>query len=204
MALISFPTTLKVRAVTWGQTRRDTRYDSSFGSQSVEIAAPVWSVSIVAPPMKDADAGSWKAFLMKLRGTTNQVDMWDMMRPYPLGTMRGTMTLNAGITAGDVTVSIIAATQAAKTLLAGDMIGVGTGTSQQVVMVVADATANGSGVISVTVEPPFRDAHSIAAAVTWDKPKALFRLTQSSTKWGYSSGALVSGFTLDLSEDWRA
>lgn len=203
MSVITFPASLKVETARWSQVRLDVSFSSVFGSQAAEVSSPLWEVMLTSPMMFENESGSWQALLMQLRGQTNQLALWNTGRSAPRGTMRGTMTLNTAAAIGATTLSIIAATEASKTLLAGDMIGLGSGITQQVVMVVADATANGSGVISVTTEPPLRNAHLIAAAVTWDKPKALFRRKQSAASWDYET-MLVSGFGLELIEDWRA
>lgn len=204
MSVITFPTTLTVRSMRWEQQRNDNEYRSVFGAQAVEVSAPLWAVSIVGKQTDDSSAGEFKALLLSLKGRVNQLEIWDQMRPAPIGTMRGTMTFNAGAAAGATTIAVVAAGQAAKTLLKGDLLGFGTGITQQVVMVMADATSDGSGIISVTVQPPLRNAFLAAAAVAWDKPKALFRQAGSSmrTGWDYSE-MLVTGFNLDLLEDWR-
>lgn len=163
-------------------------------------------MSLSPPQMKDKDSesGVWQALLLQIAGKTNQLSVWNLARPAPIGTMRGTMTLNASAAQGATTLAIVASGENAKTLLQGDLLGLGSGTTQQVVMVTADATSNGSGVISVSTEPPLRTAFAGGAAVTWDKPKALFRVTQSKSSWDYSPGVIVSGFALDLIEDWRS
>jgi hypothetical protein len=85
---------------------------------------------------------------------------------------------------------------AGATLKAGDYIGV----AGELKMVVADATANGSGVATgVTFEPPARAAWSSAAPVTTNKPTALFMLTDAHARWATRPG-LYSDFQLDLVE----
>lgn len=204
MSVITYTTALGISRMAWALPRRDIAFSSPFGSQSVEVNVPLWEVSITGPSRNDANMGPWKAFLMKLRGKTNQFEVWDVKRPAPLGTMRGTMTLNAEAAQGATTLAIVASGENAKTLVEGDLLGLGSGTTQQVVMVTADATSNGSGVISVSVEPPLRNTHAAAAAVTWDKPKALFRATQSRFGWEYTGGSMVKMDVLNLIEDWRA
>lgn len=203
MSTITFPTTLEAARLSWGQQRRDLVYSSAFGSQAVENSPALWVVSLAPPPLMDANAGPWQALMLLLKGKTNALALWNLARPAPLGTMRGTMTL-VGAHAQGATTLAIRGGAAASTLKQGDMLGVGSGTTQQVVMVTADATANGSGVISVNTEPPLRNAFADWAAVTWDKPCALFRVTQSKASWDYTPGVIVSGFALDLIEDWRA
>lgn len=203
MSIITFPESLGVASMSWAQQRRDMYFNSSFGSQAVEVSPPVWVVSLDASGMRETSAGAWQALLMNLRGQTNQLELWNMGRPQPLGSMRGTMLLTSAAAQGDTVLAISASGQAGTTLVQGDMIGVGTGLTQQVVMVVVGGTADGSGNISVTVEPPLRNAHLISAAVTWDKPKALFRRVQSDARWEYGNKA-VSGISLDLVEDTRS
>jgi hypothetical protein len=203
MSVITFPSALYAVRMSWAQQRNDTENRSIFGAQAVEVSAPLWVVSMEGPMKNDTLAGEWKTLLMRLRGKTNQLALWDLMRTVPLGTMRGTLTFNTAPAAGATSLSITGgAGQAGTTLLQGDLLGFGSGLTQQVVMVVANATANGSGVIAVTVEPALRNAFSGGASVVWDQPKVLFRRSSSKAGWDYTT-TVVSGFVLDLIEDPR-
>lgn len=229
MSVIAFPSTLTVSKMTWGQHRNDLLFRSPFGSQSVSISQPVWKVSIEAPVMTDSEAGAWKAWVMQLRGGTNTASMWDMQRPQPLGTLtqslssgQSSLSFGAAVAAGDTTLTIHSGMRGAgKTLLAGDLIGFGSSTTQQVVMNTADVTIDSemrnllldfvnqsyssgyAGEFTVTVEPPVRNAFASGTALAWDKPSALFRLQTTDPSWDYVAGKLVSGFALDFIEDWR-
>jgi hypothetical protein len=202
--IITFPDTLPASAMSWGMQRRDMSFGSSFGSQSIEAATPLWKVSLSAPKIKEAESGAWQALLLSLKGRTNQLELWHILRPAPIGTMRGTMTLGAAAAKGATSLTIAAgAGQASTTLKQGDLLGLGSILTQQVVMVTADATADGSGNIIVSTEPALRNDFAVGAAVTWDKPKALFRQASVKSEWNYVPGVIVSGFSLDLIEDWR-
>jgi hypothetical protein len=203
MSVITFPSTLKAATMTWGQRRNDMEYRSIFGAQAVEGSGALWEVSLIAPPDDEANVGAWKALLMQLRGRTNQLAIWDKNRPVPIGTMRGTMTLNTAIAQGDVSTNIVAAGQNGLTLVAGDLIGAGSGLTQQVVMVTALSTSNGSGIITFTNEPPWRNAITIGSAVTWNQPQVLFRRQDSKSAWNYTPGQITDGFSLNLLEDPR-
>jgi hypothetical protein len=199
MSIIQVPTGLSVASQKWIQQRNDVEFRSMFGAQAQEASGPLWS-SVITASLKRPEL--WQALLMQLRGKTNQLALWNMGRPQPLGTMRGSMTL--GTTAqGATSLVITAAGQASKTLLAGDYLGVGSGLTQQVVMVCADATSNGSGVITVTTEPALRNAFASGAGVTWYRPCALFRRKDSTAQWEYEPGGVVKGMSLDLLEDPR-
>lgn len=203
MAVITFPTTLYVSAMSWGQRRNELVSRSVFGAQTTEVAAPLWIVTCQIDRLTDAEAGEWKSLMMRMQGQVNQLALWDHMRPVPIGTMRGTMVVDVNAAAGAVQLVIDAgAGEAGQTLKQGDLLGLGSGLTQQVVMVTADATADGSGVITVDIQPPLRNAFTAGASVTWDQPKALFRRTSSDAIWDYSS-VYASGFSLDLIEDWR-
>jgi len=205
MAVITFPATLGVARFNWGLQRRDLSFASAFGSQAVEISSPLWAASVQFDPAKRTalEVGAWQALLLKLRGKVNQLALWHIARPIPIGSMRGAMTLNAAAAQGATSLSVVAAGQNLKTLLAGDYIGLGDGIAQQVVMVTDDATADAAGLITVNIQPPLRSGFALGAAVVWDKPKALFRVTGSDFSADYS-GSLVTARALDLIEDWRA
>ena len=72
------------------------------------------------------------------QGKESQLTCHNMRRPAPLGTMRGTMVFAANAAKGAMSINVCGQqAKPGKTLLAGDFIGFGTGTSQQVVMVTA-------------------------------------------------------------------
>lgn len=201
MSVNVFPTTLYASKMSWSQQRCDAEFRSAFGAQAVEVSPPLWAITIEAPNMRDSKAGAWKALVMQLRGKTNQLAMYDPMRPVPTGTLRGTLVLAVAAAQGDVGMSLSGGT-AGGTLKAGDLLGIGSNITQQVVMVSEDALADGSGNIDVVFEPPLRNAFDLGAAVTWDHPAALFRRKDSNTGWDYAPG-IVSGFVMQLIEDWR-
>lgn len=87
----------------------------------------------------------------------------------------------------------------------GDWIQVGTGLgTSQLFKVVANSVANGSGVISLTVEPTVRIAFSSGTVCAWDKPVAYFKKQGRSVNYAAEAGTLLySGHALDLIEQWN-
>lgn len=203
MAVITLPDELKSARVMWSHQRRDLGFSSPFGSQAVEISGPKWGASLTAPVMNDDQVGAWQALLLRLGGKTNQLALWNQVRPAPRGTMRGTMLLSAAAAQGATTLSISAAGEAGKTLLQGDYLGIGSGSQQHLLFMLDNATADGSGVILANIHPPLRNAFVLGTAVVWDKPKALFRAAASRVEWEYPRGNSVKVGVLDLVEDWR-
>ncbi len=207
MAIITLPTTLKLEKLLIGQRRFDLSFDNAeTGASSTRLLGPPrWRASFNSKQEMDlAEASEWVGFMLRLRGRVNHLALWDVARPAPRGTMRGTMTLSAAAAAGATSISITAgAGQAAKTLLEADwlQIGSGLGTSQ-LVAVTGGGTSNGSGVITVAVEPPLRMAFASAAPVTWDKPVTYYKNSTADTDWTYER-AIQGGLAFDGLERWE-
>jgi hypothetical protein len=206
MTVIALPAGLRIGGFTIGQARYDlAEMSDATGSMSARLFGPPrWKLGLASTDgLTMEQAATWEALVLQLRGGVNHLTVHDVVRPQPIGTMRGTMTLNGSHSAGAVALSVTAgAGQAAKTLLAGDWLQLasGLGTSQ-LVKVMAAATSNGSGVIALTVEPPLRIAFSGGAAVTWDRPVAYYKQL-STPQWAYQPGRTMGGFAVDLLESW--
>lgn len=167
-----------------------------------------WALSIASPSrMNEAQADLWVPLAMKMRGRVNHLEAWDFFRPAPKGTMRGTLTLLNAVAIGDTTAVVTGGVgQAGTTLKARDWLqfGVGLGTSQ-LVMVTDNATANGSGQITITFVNEARIAFSAGTAVAWDKPKGYFKMVTDEPGWEYEAGMVeaVSGVAMDFLEQWQ-
>jgi hypothetical protein len=83
------------------------------------------------------------------------------------------------------------------TLLAGDWLGL---TGGQLVRVVADATANDAGAMTVEVRHMLRSAVASGTAVTLDKPTALYVRTEAGIALPRMPGNVDPGMSLDLVE----
>jgi hypothetical protein len=206
MTILTLPTGLKTLRIEWGQKRFDMRFENgdSGAGQSRILAPPRWIAGLMcSDALYQSDAAVWRDLILRLQGRINQLALYDLGNPAPRGTLRGTLTLNVAAAAGDTTLSVTGgAGQALNTLLVGDFIGVGSGSSRQLVAVSADATADAAGLIVVTVSQPMRYAQALASSVVWDKPTALFRQNNNDSKWSHERG-IRSGYSLDLMESWE-
>ena len=201
MAIITFPLTLGIQELIWGQLRNDLVSRSAFGSQTLQITEPWWTARISLERVSEDQADALLGFAMSLEGQKNQLALWNVARPVPRGTMRGSPSLSAGIAAGATSWPITGGT-AGGTLRVGDMLGIGSGLAQQVVMVQAPLTLNGSGAGTVSVLPAARNAFASSTALVWDKPKVLFRRLDNKLEWAYAT-IIVSGFSMEFVEDPR-
>jgi hypothetical protein len=172
-----------------------------------------------------ADAGKWEALVYGLRGRVNHLSAFDPGRVAPAGTARGSLRLAAVAAAGATSVVLVGGT--AGTLLAGDLLQFGTGLgTSQLVKVMADVASvpptdtafswdnggafswtNGGaftwsdpGVITVTFEPPLRQAFVQDTPAAWSYPRAYYR-AQGAAQASYTPGYTGQGdYALDLVE----
>lgn len=175
MTTIAFPTGVAPDTFALRLSATQRVHASPFGGseQVVDLLNDRWMISMSLPKRTRAQAAAIEAFINAMRGMTNTVNLYHFGRKTPQGTMVGSPTCNAA-SQGAASVTLASA-GASATLLAGDMIGV----SGQLLQVAADATANGSGVITVTLVNRLRAAITGGSAVTWDRPTVPFRLVSS-------------------------
>lgn len=146
-------------------------------TQTQELAGAVWGLVVEYKFITEADANKMKAFLLKMRGRSGRVLLHNLERARPQGTASGSpLVAGAGQTGTALAIDGLAA---GATLLAGDMVGI----PGQLFMVVADATADGTGAVTLTIEPPIRTAPADNAAVTLLKPTCSMRLTEDLARW---------------------
>ena len=165
-------------------------------TQTVEISGPRWVCSLHYGSQSLGDRAAVEGFWSAVRGQVNRVSLWHLSRPAPRGTMRGSPVLTSAVAVGDTSIAIT--TTAYATLLSGDMIGVGA----QILQVTADATATAGGALTVSVSPPARSIVSGASSVVWDKPSAVFLMSQRELIMPYDGAALAAPFSVDLMEIW--
>lgn len=148
--------------------------------QSVGHLSDRLRCTLSLPPCGPAIAQQREAWILSLLSTGDFVRLQHFQRSTPLGTMRGTPTVGLAALAGARTIRI--QTTAAATLVAGDMLGIGT----QLLMVdYAGATANGSGVMDVPLVLPLVQAVAVSDAVTWSAPTGQFQMVADSLMLSY-------------------
>lgn len=166
-------------------------------SQTVSMPGAKWGWSLDFGNHGDARREAIEAFLLRLSGRQHRVSLWDLKRPRPRGTCNlSGVTVHASAAQFAETLQL-AGCGAGNTLLAGDWIGLVSG---QVVRVVADATANGSGQITVEVRHMLRTAVSAGSAVTLDRPTALYVRTDSGLAMPRQPGRVQPDFSVEFVE----
>lgn len=145
--------------------------------QVLERQGARWAGEYVLPPMKRAVAANWVAFLVSLRGRRGTFYGFDPDAKTLLGTATGTILVNGASQTGNTLA--VDGISASGTILKGTYIQVGV----YLYMVVEDATANGSGEATLSIEPGLRTSPANNDGVTVTNPKCIMRLAEDQVSW---------------------
>jgi hypothetical protein len=167
----------------------------SRATQTVEMPGARWLASFTLENLLEADTALLQAFMAKLRGRAGRFTLHNFARPVPRGTASGSPLVKGGSQTG--TALIIDGLAAGATLLTGDYIGV----NGELKIVVADATADGSGEMTLTIEPPLRASPADNAAITLVQPTATFMLTDDAMRT-ITRPRHLSDISIDAVEVW--
>jgi hypothetical protein len=163
-------------------------------AQFVDLLSERWNLSVVLPPCVRADAGAREAFIHRLSGGVHWVRIYRFDRPEPVGTMRGSPTLNAQVTRGAA--SLVINTSAGATLKAGDMFGCG----GQLFQAADVTTANGSGIMTVEVVHRVRASINGGTAIVWSRPTATYVAPNLQPRFAHT--VILDAVPIDLEEIW--
>ena len=160
----------------------------TFATQVHAYSGEMWSASVTIPTVRKELAEPWVAFLLSLRGQYGTFLLGDPNRTTPQGTAS-----SASITGstGDRSVSV----SMVGTLLAGDYIQLGSGSSARLHKVLVDKSGSGT----LEIWPALRSNYSSSSA-TLTNAKGVFRLASNSTQWGIGSSSAYS-IQFDAMED---
>jgi hypothetical protein len=181
----AWPNSLYPTGLEWRLMKAGAQFRSPFtGSlQAVDFLGEYWAIRIQlrGEGWRRKYSPLLESLLMYLAGGMNQVDVFHWVRPVPIGTMRGSPTVQTTTARGDS--QLVVATTTGWTLLAGDLIKAGS----QVFMVRTDCVASG-GVLTVPLVNRIRGVISSGSAVTWDRPTLTVVMPEMSGGLVYQPG----------------
>lgn len=163
--------------------------------QTVELPGARWRAQFTLHNLSEADTAKLQAFMAKLRGSAGRFYLPTFARSKPRGTAASSpLVMGAGQTGTTLNIDgMVAAT----TLLAGDYLSV----NDEFKIVVADATANGSGQMAVTFEPPLRASPADNYPVLIVNPQCRMMLTDDTMRT-VTRAPKLSDITIDCVESW--
>ena len=137
-----------------------------------------------------------EGFLQRLNGMQHRVRLWDLKHPRPRGTVAlSGISVNASVAQFATSLVMLGGATGA-TLLAGDWFA----TATQLFRCVADTSFDGSNLATVEFWPPTRAAIAPAAAITLDKPTALFVRTEAGIALPPRPGQAAEAFSVGFME----
>ena len=152
------------------------------GESQVYVHAGEWfEADVQLPKMLRADAEDWIAgFLLALNGVHGTFLMGDPSSIVPRGTWAGSPKVFGAHAAGVKTIAMDGFSAAA-TVKNGDWIQ--SGTTKRLHKVVKDATADGSGLLTLEVWPRTRDALADNDTFVTASPVGTWRLATNERNW---------------------
>ncbi|CAN5439475.1 hypothetical protein BH10PSE18_BH10PSE18_19100 [soil metagenome] len=209
MTIVALPLALPIQSQVFGLQHYDvTNANEDTGSSQTRVQAPARRLCTISSEDRItvlAEAALWTSLMHAMDGQVNQVAVYSVLKPAPLGTARGAWTAASTAVAGASTLVINAGLgQVGKTVLQGDWIGVNQAstTDRQLLHVQSSAVVDNAGLVTVEFRAVLRVPVVAGSAIVWDRPTCLMRRTDSKTTWT-DRRASQGGFTLDLIERWE-
>lgn len=197
MTTLTFPTLSGPTTWTWKKMNNTQTFASPL-TQSVQtgvLPGARWACTATFENLQAADAASLRTFLARLQGTAGRFYMGNQPHRTIRGTGAGTPLVKGAAQTG---YSLITdGWTVGTTVLAGDFIGFNGGAELR--MVVTDATANGSGEITLAFDEPIRTSPNDNSAIVINDPTCIMRLVSDDLQIVYNAGGFAS-FTLDAVE----
>ena len=149
----------------------------TYKQQIISHTGQKWEASVSIPSVRRDKAAEWKAMLVALKGQTGTFLLGDPDYVEPRGTVSSCVVSGS---AGDETVSVTMT----GSLLAGDYIQLGSGSSAKLHQVLVDQAGSGD----LEIWPALRSDYTSETAIT-DSPKGLFRLNQNISSWSINNAS---------------
>lgn len=190
MATITFPANAIISEMQWRLIMPSQTNISGWTGQRQTLASNRgwWECQLsLAPIVGQVAARPWRSFLAQARGSAN--DFRVPAFPRDQSALTNTVTVQGANQTGR---SIVTAgwPNSTTVLQAGDYITI----NDQLLQLTANVTSNGSGVATVSFEPPIRTSPVNGAPVVYKRPTALMYLVEEPTL-GVSVGDV---YTLSL------
>lgn len=143
----------------------------TYKQQVIAHTGQKWEASVSIPSTRRDKSAQWKAMLVALKGQTGTFLLGDPDYVSPRGTVSSCAVTGFS---GDESVTVVMT----GSLLAGDYIQLGSGSSAKLHTVLVDQTGDGT----LEIWPALRADYISETAVT-NSPKGVFRLKQNVTSW---------------------
>ena len=149
----------------------------TFKQQIVSHQGQMWQAAVSIPTVHRDLAAPWKAMLVALKGQTGTFLLGDPDYATPQGTVSA-CTLTG--TVGSETATVVMT----GSLLAGDYIQLGSGSSAKLHQVLVDQAGNGN----LEIWPKLRSDYT-SVVVVYNNAKGVFRLASNTSQWSINNAS---------------
>lgn len=191
--MISLPLGPESIRLTWVRNRRPTRSPFTARAQTQIAENEWWEGALVLPPLTDAEAAEWRAWLLKLKGRSGTFEI-----PRYKGN-RGSESGTPEVAGDDQRGRSLQTTgwnsSAAGVFVAGDYFGL----DGHLYMVTSDVDADSSGNATIRIWPRLREPPLSGTLLTLENPTMPARLTRDVNPYEIQP-ALFHRITLEFRE----
>ena len=177
MATITYPSTPKANGMSWRLVMPSQTNASEWTGRRQTIASGRgwWECQIVLPPIVGTtNVNAWRSFIAKARGRAN--DFQIPVDPTAQSASASTPLVNGASQTGR-TLATDGWPVSTTVLVAGQFVTI----NNQLLQLTANVTSNGSGVATLTFEPPIRTSPSDNAAIEYKNPYCLMYFVEEPT-----------------------
>ena len=188
MTTYAIPTTVGFSSVEFGLENNNQVFESPLSNsiQVSELTGARWYATFNLPPMKKDNALEYIGFLQRLQGRVHSFYGYDANHRSPSGTIAGSTLLVNGASQTGTSLVLDGGANSTLVLKAGDFFSV----NNELKMVTADATTDGSGDVTVNFVPSLRSSPSDDASITTTNPVCTMKLTGDSTTYSINSSTI--------------
>lgn len=185
MTVYSFPSTPAFRRSSFGKVANTRSFTSPLNgrTQTVELPGARWQASYTLPAMKRAKAAAWIAWLTRMQGMAGRFYAFDPDARSPRGTATGTPLVKGASQTGTSLITDGWTAGVTGILLAGDYIAFDTSAGRELRMLTADATSDGSGNATLTLDAPIRTSPDDNEPVIITDPSCIMMLLDDTVTW---------------------
>ncbi|HEV2463541.1 MAG TPA: hypothetical protein VGT04_07040 [Acidobacteriaceae bacterium] len=187
VTLVALPSSPAFRVAEFTLTDAVSIVSSPFTGQTQAQQWPggdSWGSVLTLPPLQQADADEWIAFLMQMRGMANAFQVGDPLKAAPRGTPSGTPLVDNTQNGGNQAMSQSLGTKGwtastANLLLRGDYIQIG----YRLHRVLDPVSSDASGNALISIFPSLREQPTDSGTVVTSNARGLWRLATNQRKW---------------------
>lgn len=200
MATTSFPNIIPSNVSFGIKYNTQINVSSLSGSiQTIEIPGARWVANLAFNDLEDTEGRVLAAYLAELRGASGRFYLYDHSHASPRGTnlASGTVLVSGASQVGNTLITSGWTINETGILLKGDYIEIGV---KELKIITIDANSDGSGLSTLTFDPPIRTSPGDTTVVVRTNAEAQMLLDNDEIRWNTNNPGLLTTFNFSCTE----